>query len=454
MAGTTDHYGFQTLQSGESFSLNGYKFTDADRQLLDRLLYIGAEGHHHTGQEATNSNPAVPPTLAVAAGGTLPAGTRVYYKYTYVDVFGNESASSPESFVDTAAQLPDPAAPTPVVATTGGILLAGNYYYALSAYTTTTTAETQATNPAYITIPSGTNTNTVTLTLPTLPGGASGFNVYRKRPGASKYFYLYTTTPLETEFLDDGTVPEDCDRTLPAANTTNATNQVTITLPAAVPVGFTWKLYRTFVNGDYSRSLVHHVVEETAEGSGIIVDSYLDLGAPTEIGQPPVQSQFISTPNKVLLTSGAEVQGTLPLARSVHHPYVLTFSFNGQLGTMMGTTTWVCPFPTARIAFVRANLGRGYSPAAADVIVDVNKGSGLNPTYVTVFTTQGNRPKVLVGNQIGSETIPDVVTMVRGDSLTVDIDQAGGGAGTDRDLTVTIAILAQFTNGSSDNAWI
>lgn len=456
--GSTDHYGLQKLGANESFALNGYKFTDADRDTIDQKLYLGAEGHHHTGNDGTGETPTLGPSLSLSTtGGTIPAGTRVAYKIGYVNSIGEESAASPESYVDTPAAIAIPGNPTLTTATTGGVLNPGNYYYVLSAYTMASTVETRALNTAYITIPAVTATNTNTVTFPTVPAGATGFNIYRRAPGQSKYFHLATVptnvaTP-PTYYLDDGSVSEDCDRTLPTVNSTNSTNSITIAIPGAtptVPAGYTWKVYRTYTIGNYSsQSLLQHVVETVTEESLVVVPSITDVGQALNAGSPRTATGYSASPSKILLTDGAEVQGILP-ASAISYQHEVQFTFAGTLTAQTGKFIWMCEFEAARILHCRASLGVGSTPASQSVIVDVNKFAGATPTTSTIYTTQGNRPRVTVGQTIGSVTVPDVDDIVYGEGLTVDIDQAGGGATpTDANLSVTILLHVYSTDDTS-----
>lgn len=456
MAGSTPHYGLARLRAGESMAQNSYQFTDGDRTIVDALLYVGAEAHRHTGAAAAVTSPTVAPSLVLnSTVGTLPGGTRVSYKYTLISPQGLESAGSPESFVTTAALLTIPPVPTLIVhSTTGGTLPAGLYYYALSAYKPVHTAETTAPNIAYITVPSGT-TNQIRLTYPTLPAGATGWNIYRKKPGQSDYFYLTSVVAGPATYVDTGAVAEDCDRRRPTRNGTSGTNRVTATLPAALPgPGWTWKLYRTVVTNSYINSLLHHVVEETSEGSGVIVTNYVDSGGGTYSGQPPAQSHLIGDAPKVIFTSGAEITGRLPLVNIQAFPFEVTFVFLGPIVTQQGTNVWICEFTRATIIGVRASLGRGYTPAAVPLVVDVNKGTGVTPTYTTIFTNTSTRPTIPVATQIGARAVPQVISLLSSDSLTCDVITAGGGATpTDRDLTITITMLAQMDRATSDMTW-
>lgn len=450
MASSTNHYGLDQLVAGDDFTDNGYKFTNADRELIDRLLYLGAEGHHHSGADATVNDPTDPLAASVTeSGGIIPAGTRVYYKYTWVDPNGFESAASPEAFVDTDQPVTEPAAATIGVATTGGTLLPGVYYYVLSAYTNVNTQETKAIAPTYFTVPIGSSTNTVTLHLPTLPAGADGFNVYVKKPGQVRYNWLaavdMTVATPPTSYVDNGSVEEDCNRTIPTRNSTNGSNTVDLALPEAVPAGSTWKLYRTYVSGQYQSSLLHWVVEETFETSGVIIATYQDTGEPTVEGMPPSASQAIGSPEKVDLTDAAEVQGTLPMGR-VEHPQIITFFWPGLVEAAEGTMVWVNEYPNLRIVGARATLAIDRSPNGQAVIVDVNRGTQEpTPSFSSIFANQAAQPKILVGEQQGDRATPvtALAELVEGDMLTVDIDQAGEGATpTDYDLTISIYAVA------------
>jgi hypothetical protein len=61
----------------------------------------------------------------------------------------------------------------------------------------------------------------------------------------------------------------------------------------------------------------------------------------------------------------------------------------------------------------------GTPPTGTDIIVDINKNGS------TIFTTQGNRPRVLGGTNGGILTTPNDQSFLDGDYLTVDVDQIG-----------------------------
>lgn len=447
MAGSTDHYGLSITAQGDSLADNGYKHTSTDRRTIDRKLYQGAEGHHHLGGSvAFVTTPAVPTLTRFATGGLIPAGTRVYYKVALVSSSGEEGAASAEAYIDTPAAAVEPAAPTLTYLTTGGALYGGDYYYALSAYVGANSSETRATGATFVTVVSTTGTNKVTVQFPSTPAGATGFNIYRRGPGESRYSYLTSQAMaggLPVSFVDTGALTPNQNRTIPVVNTTNATNRIVVTYPGATPVvptGYTWNIYRTYLNAQYTQSLLKHVVEFTSEATPTIITFFSDVGNATGSGTPVTVVPTIANPSKILLTSGAEVQGTLAPVNMVFCD-VVEFAFPGTLVLTTGTFAWRCPYDHARIAYAIISLGVGSLAAGTQVIVDVNKYTLASSTWATIFTTQANRPRILVGYNESLEMTPNVTSLVKGDKLSVDIDQVAVAATpTDTDLLVQIKL--------------
>lgn len=448
--GNTERFGLSKIGPGEDIFGDGYKYTSADRDLIDSLLYLAVSGHVHDGTPGSSVNPDDPLDLELnTTGGSLPAGRRYYYTYTLVNqTSGIETIAAPEAFIDTPDPIDAPDRSILSFASTGGSQPPGQYFYSLTAWTDVNTNETNGGPSAGIIVGGNSTANEITVTFPSLPSGAQGFNIYRRKPGGRNYDFLASIDVVatsDTEYVDDGSVVADCDRVVPTRNTTNSTNSIDISLPGAtptVPVGYSWKIYRSSSSGNFSGGLLQWVVEETSEGSGVITPFFLDEGFGTLAGQPPAYTLDYANPSKVNLTDGAEVQGTLPMGMTAF-PFEVSFFFGGALEVTTGTSLWVCEFPQADIVACRATLGRGFTPAADDVVVDVNKGTDdPSPSYSTIFTTQANRPTVPVGDQRGDRTTPDVISLFRGESLTVDVDQIGGGATpTDEDLTVTISMI-------------
>lgn len=420
MSGTTAHYGLTWLEGGESFQVNGYAFTKADRVLMDLLIYIGVTGHKHNGLSGSGiAAPTSALTLNLSSsGGFLPAGTRIYYKYTYVDANGLESAAGPESFIDTPAPVSPPSPPGIASTNTGGVLLGGLYYYKLTAFAGSNTNESLDGSPNFATISMGTHTNKNTITFPSLPAGASGFNIYRRAPGETRYFYLTSVdmnvaTP-PTSYVDNGGVGADCDRTLPQTNRTNATNKITAVLPGStpsVPVGVTWKIYRTIIPSNYNFSLLHWIVEETSEGSGVITPIFVDIGQSTSNGSPPSSSVVLSSPSKIQLTNGEEAQGTLPLGLQ-DHLVMAPFEFPGTLAILVGNM----PYPTiANTLLLGWSIAVGTAPTGSAMVLDINKNG------VTVFSDPSLRPSLAASTSWVSTNLAEPILLNTG-RLTVDVD--------------------------------
>lgn len=448
MVTRTTHYQLNEIGAGETIHDDGDKFGTADRIVIDEKLYLGAEAHHHTGVTATS--PGVGPVLSLLTGGNLAAGTTYYYKYSLVDGSGNESIPSSETSITTPAAIAAPGTPTLVVAATGGTLASGNYTYLVTAYKGDNRTETLPGGAAFITVGAGA-TNKITITFPSLPSGADGFNIYRRTPNGIITEFLISValnvaTP-PTGYVDTGAVTADCDRTTPLRNRTSASAAIRVTLPGATPVtpvGYTWKIYRTTSAGSYTNSFLHRVVEYTSEATPHIIPTYLDLGNATTSGGPA--SEGSGSPSRILLTNGAEVQGELPAANISYFPYEVVFSYAGALVAQAGVFVWYCPFATATIVGVRATLGVGAKPAAQPVIVDVRKGAGAaTPTFASIFGNPATRPSVEVGHQYSTSAVPSSSALVAGDLLIADIVQAGGGATPmDRNLTISVLLRAKY----------
>jgi hypothetical protein len=302
----TNDFGLLKWGPGDTLATDNYKGGTTDRELIAALLRLGAETHHHNGAASATSGTDVGArnldlTLGTDSGG-IPAGVRAHYAFT-LTASGVESELSDVLYVDTDSPIPAPASPTLGTTTTGGTLAPGTYYYILTAWEGVNTSETNGKNAATITIPVGTATNKITITFPTLPAGATGFNIYRKKAGGVRYVYLASITGSGPTYDDTGSVTEDSNRTYPSTNLTNRQNHVVVALEGtALDPGVTWSLYRTYAEGDWLDSKI---------ASGLTGTSFDDTGAAGS-GSPPLTGIAVASPSKILLTGGAEVQGVLP----------------------------------------------------------------------------------------------------------------------------------------------
>lgn len=461
MARYTDRWGLSILGPGDTLSAQGYKAVDADRRLIDRLLAYATEGHHHTGLTGQDRTPTAGPNLTLhTTGGGMTSGVRYFYAYTVVDDTGNESAASPAIPINTPVATAIPLAPTLSYLTGTGALQPGTYTYVVSAYKGASNAlETKATNSAAITIPSTSPANSVSVTLPTLPLGATGLNIYRKSPSGMHFLYIDSVanpTPGDA-WVDDGSITGDCDRSLPPTNRTSNSNWVTVAFPGAtpdLPDGWSWRIYRSQNNANWSRSFLAEVAPVGATPYTPL--EYEDHGGATRVGAPPTVAQLINEPSKIELTDAAEVTGYLPPGRLVV-PHVVTFNEPGPVTTGEGTFVWVCPFEQADIVYARAHLGVGSTPADVAVIVDVNASrpsQGTN-SWDSIYGDGPDRPSIPQGENVGEPSnTPTIRHLEFGDALAIDVDQAGGGATpTDENLTVNVLMYVKHGSETDSYGW-
>lgn len=67
----------------------------------------------------------------------------------------------------------------------------------------------------------------------------------------------------------------------------------------------------------------------------------------------------------------------------------------------------------------KVRLAIGSAPTGADLIIDVHKNG------TTMFTTTGNRPKIIATATSGVSVAPNITALAEGDVVTIDIDQVG-----------------------------
>ena len=436
MAGRTPNFNLTTLTGGENFALDGHKFTDADRVMLDRLIHA-ALIHDHSGTPPGDPGETVDlaPILTMHPdAGSLPAGVRLYYKIALVGTDGLPTLASPEASIDTPLPITSPAAPTASRSSTDGTLLPGTYYYRLSAYRGAATLETAASDAVAVALPTGSTTQRVLLTLPSAPVGADGYNIYRRAPGGSSFNHIATVAlaAIADPWIDTGNLTVNCERFAPTRNTTSSSNSVEISYPGGVvPVGYTWRIYRTDTAGEWSHSHLRDVIEETSEGSGIVTPTYTDLGLGTTAGTPPaVTPPTIPTSPRI---DYADLVGTQPVPTTE-----TTVEFHVPDANITGAQTyqWMSPYDEAIIRTVYANLGVDATPVGTDLQVTVERS---DPIDDWVPVTDGPVTIAIADNTAGPVTlVADQPTLVTGDRLRLRFDQAGGATATDLVVTVLL----------------
>lgn len=302
--GNTTNFGLETVGSGETIADNGFKYTLRDRETIDSLLWTLFNHDHSTETEtAPFQGPTQRPTLTLfTTGGSLGAGQNLAYKISYRDIYGNETEASLEGQISTPVAIASPPVMELSTLTTGGTLGPGIYRYAL-AYIQAGGYTTKAPNIASIIVPTGTNTNQITITLDTLPSGATGWDVYRRDPATDEFYFLDTTGSGPT-YVDDGSSTLDCTRKRPSFNTTNSANRVQVEidandLPLNVRVA-SWRIFRAEQSGPFTNnSLLVQVSDTTTEGGSDLVTSYNDEGFGTTPGQPLEVSAVPPAPTKL-----------------------------------------------------------------------------------------------------------------------------------------------------------
>ena len=177
--------------------------------------------------------PSTAPTLAlVTSGGNLAAGQDLEIVQTFVDQYGRETNAGTVGEINTGTAITDPITPltfgTPSDEASGfqGGLLEVWYTWADDQG-----GETLNSNFASIELPYLTGLySQVSVTLPSTPtvAGADGANIYVRHRGGNIVLATSITDPDEDTVLLDGTI-QDCYRSLPLENTTEATRIVNIT---------------------------------------------------------------------------------------------------------------------------------------------------------------------------------------------------------------------------------
>ena len=295
--------GLIRLFEGERLSTDGYAFTDANISFIAAALRrIGL--HRHDGETITAPGAPDAPDLDVSAAtdGAFPGSSEVHYRVSkVVDDF--ESPASLAATVTTPPPLGVPDVPAvEVTATSGGALMAGVYEYAITAFRDHTTLESEPSGNTAVNlaVPNG-DDQIVTISFPVLPSGATGFNVYRRTPGSTSWYFLGTTDG--DPYVDDGSVPASTSRLIPFEDHSGY-NAIEVDLDALAP-GEKWRLFRSSLEEDWGASFL----VELEYG---FTNPYVDSGIPTGAGSPVVTPAIFANPPKIDLES--EVSGVLPSA--------------------------------------------------------------------------------------------------------------------------------------------
>jgi|KBSMisStandDraft_5_1062788.scaffolds.fasta_scaffold126088_2 hypothetical protein len=441
MADLTRRFKFTTLtQPADRVDMANYKFSDADRTLLDRLLRFAVENHVHTGVKVTTiATP--PPTLTIApTGGSIPGNAAVHYRYSIVDSRGQEALGSQVATIYTTGQASAPGF-APRLSPVTGTLDGGDYLYAVSACTNDSTQETLLGPTGVGTLPTFGGWY---LDLPPLPSGSQFFNVYRKGPRDDELVYLKTLPPEARTTVDAGDQAVNRFRTSPRFNTTNMTNTVTVHLPNPLPSGsWTWKLYRTYDPGQWDNSLLDWIGP---------TGTYLDDGRATRAGFPPITSAAVGGAPKIDL--GTDTEGVPPFTVADVANRIANFNSDR---TAVGPSTWqwISEYHRAALVAMRATVGRN-TPVTQDMTLSLERHT--SGSWLPVTMPFDSDPIVAIIR--AGETIGDTVLLsnwpagpvARGDMLRMNVLQDGYGGNNDiHDLTLAVTLRVQ--DGVSDQSY-
>ncbi len=286
----------------------GDALTDHDKAVIDAVL-AAFETHQHKGGDRLPDPTGPLAGVLATTGGALAAGTSFFYRVSYLDRFGLETAASAEVIFTTPGGLVAPDAPALAVVA-GGNLAMGTTYYALSAVDAAGN-ETVLSDPRLIAI---TDKNTVNLTPPPFADvSIVKYNVWRQGARSTGFTKIGSITDTSIDFVDSGGVPDDpcaCDPTNlpPVQNRTNATSKVTFTVPDPALLltdVLAWRIYRATSSGAYGRSSLLQEITTTvnSDGTGGLVTTFVDDGTfPLMVGSPLDRSETL-TPT-VLIKGG------------------------------------------------------------------------------------------------------------------------------------------------------
>lgn len=446
MADSTRRFGLTILNSPtDQINLKNYKFTDADRFLLDRLLRVAIEDHVHTGATIFVTAPDAAVLRVSPAGGAIPPNVSVYYRYSIVDARGQETVASATASLNTSAPATAPGY-APRLSRAPGYMEAGQYSYAVSACTRDTSLETLV-GP----LASGTLTDYGgwRLDLPPLPSGGEFFNVYRKAPRDFELIHLRTMRPEDRFLIDEGALTPNRFRTAPVANTTNRTNSVEVEIPGPFPDGsWTWKLFRTYDPTNWENSLLDWNSPDNI---------YIDDGRATRPGFPPGTTSAVGGAPKINLmteTTGYPPASTVGVERQVN------LNAN-SIPVGPGTWRWICEYEYADFLSMRAAVSRTNPPTAGDCEIGLDTWAPDTAETDWVPVKDAETGDVLVSTITAGESIGDLVSttqawngnLARGRKLRLHVYQSGYEPTVvdTHDLTLTVSLRVH--DGLSDQTY-
>jgi hypothetical protein len=294
----TTFAGITRLDPGESLAQDNYAFQNTDREVIDKLLRVGAQSHHHDAHQAlAHAYPELAPAASVSpTGGTIASDLTITVGYTLVDADGGETTLNPTpALVSTPPGLTVPdTAPGPVPTYASGTLLAGTYAYAATV-TDGVGGETMLGPFAEAVLDPGYASGRVTiygLSAIAALGGGPGWRLWRTVNGGP---LALIATGTSTTVVDDGSLCPDTSVTPPnRTGATRATSKLTVTVPAGQPPGaVSYALYAT-LDGSFQSPALLGAYPIASAGT---VQEYTALALGR--GSPPVVSRALPGANRI-----------------------------------------------------------------------------------------------------------------------------------------------------------
>ncbi len=257
---------------------------------------------------------------------------------------------------------------TATAATTGGTLAASTTYKIEVTYTTAA-GETAASSATSITTPAGTNTNSITLSLPALPSGVTGENVYVGTGSGSILFNGSVTSPSSsTTNYYTITAPSTSSTVAPTTNTagiiappgaaTFTTSATGGSLPASMTyyVKYTWfdgngettasaeQSVATGATGTATNSIVLTAPAAPAGTTGMRVYVGTSPGAELFNGSPASVSTTVNNSYTITTSDSVPAANTSGLLNPSAAPTLAAYTAGGSLAkstTYYVKYTWV-----------------------------------------------------------------------------------------------------------------
>lgn len=457
MSGRTPRLQLTTFDAPtDQRSAEGYKFSAADRRTLDRLLVLAVERHRHSGETSSPAAPAAPAVTLQVTGGKIRANAALWYRYALVDPAGQEQLASVPVVAYTALPVDIPRVPAVTVA--AGTMMPGPYVYAISAFTNSPVQETLRSGIVNVAAPAADPASYLIanvgwqITPPVLPPGATGYNIYRRGPVDAELIFLassFTTDP----YVDDGSAAPDGHHRAPTANTTNSATAVTLETPMSPPLGWSVRFYRSYLQGDWTNTLLAWVAQTQTGFDGSAPVSTTDVGASTGAGSPQTSGLSIGSPLKVNLTDAAETTGTLPPGLTTV-PTQVTLAQAGPVLVGRLPFFWVNEFDRAWVTGLRVSLGRDATITAGADTVELEYLDATDSMHAWVTAPYG--AFAVASGSTGDFTVPlsGQVALGPGDALAVRVaTNDTSGLQPDFDMVVTVSMNVQYGSAMQTYEW-